>query len=611
MLINNFSGGLSKKISPHLIPSNFSTICLNAYIEDGAVEPEKGSIVYNDIIDTMPIADKVFTIFKNKLLTGDTNSSFTVFNNKLYCIKNPNWQLQESTDGINFYDVGITRPSYNLTTNLTVNLPTLSFSNYSIASPCTLITNTEYKYLAIITSKLNKTKLVYLSFNYTGVNGVKFDISSMEGITSISLYRLYEDKYKLIAVSTSATYLLDQTLDISDRSTALTYSNSLDNRKYAYTYANSVTGVESAPSSSSFELDIVTNSVVITGFINPNTAYVDTINLYRMGGTLNNYYLVTSLPITTTTYTDTKTDLEVLDGTMLDTQDLIKPPSNLLYLTSHSSALFAVKDNKLYFSNPGLPRYWTDFNYIEFEYPITGLASTSNGLLVFSLNTTWLIAGTDASNFSKYLLHTNQGCSKHSSIAYIDNNAIWVSIDGICISNGSRLDIISEQYLGKLTITPIVGVIYENSYYLFHTTGCLIVDFKSGIRFRETNIVVKWSYYEPSIDKLLIIKPNSTRLEEYGIGLPIPYTYKTGYLAEGFLTNYKTFKSIYLYIQGYLEVKLYGDGVLLSTYSLVHGFNEILFPQSKTKLYYIELEFSGLGKLLELEFKVEGRQNGR
>jgi hypothetical protein len=57
--------------------------------------------------------------------------------------------------------------------------------------------------------------------------------------------------------------------------------------------------------------------------------------------------------------------------------------------------------------------------------------------------------------------------------------------------------------------------------------------------------------------------------------------------------------------------KCYIDDELVSTATLLEGFQEIKLPQDKRLGYYIQFEVTGTGVLNEIEYKVEGRQNGK
>jgi len=334
--------------------------------------------------------------------------------------------------------------------------------------------------------------------------------------------------------------------------------------------------------------------------------------LYRVGGTLTDLYLVASLAKTTTTYTDTKSDLQVLDtGELLITTGFIKPKTGLKFLTEYNSALFGSIDSTLYFSNSGLVDQWTENNFIVFPEHITALGVTQNGLMVFSRNKTWLLVGDSLANYSKYLLNANQGCVTHSTVSYVENNLLWLSLDGICVSQGGGIELLSWAKLGKVIVNPTIARVYENQYFLFHSTGAIVVDFRSGVRFYELSQIVRGAYYSSSYDKLYLLKPSDIGIYEYNSGANLTFNYKTGWLGDGGTTNLKTFKNVYIRTTGSVSLDLYLDGVVVGTYTLTSGFNDIKYPQEDCRGYFTELNFYGTGSVIEVNFVAEGRQNGR
>jgi len=606
MTINDFSGGLSIRLSPNLIQVNESTVCTNVDISSGILKPLKDLTATSN---TIPLDKPVFTEFKGTYLSSNSGTSYVEFNDKLY-IANGIDTIKKTSDGVNLYKLGLVSPSSKLTTTSSFSI-TFTLDNILSGTDITFPIGT-YTYLVQYKLLSGAIKYEVKTFSYSGTKGVRLTISSITNVDTVTLYRKVDTKYRLVGESTSSLTIDDTVYDIATKTTTTPYEQLLGTRNYVYTYYSSVTGFESAPSPVSDDLNVLIDDVVVTGFIAPIDSTVDAIKLYRLGGTLTNYFLVDTLAKTVTTYTDTKTDLVVADSDLLETNGFIQPPTGIKFLTEYNSALFGSIDSTLYFSNSGLVDNWLATNYIEFPEHITGLGVTQNGLLVFSRNKTWILVGTDISTYSKYLLNGNQGCVSHSTIAYVDNNLLWYSLDGICVSQGGALEILSYMKLGKVVINPIIARVYESQYFLFHSTGTIVVDFRGGaVKFLNLSLIVRGAYYSSSYDKLYILKPSDIGMYEYNSGSNLTFNYRTGYLAENGLTNYKTYKNIYIRTEGSVSLDVYLDGSVIKTYTLQAGFNDIKYPQEHSRGYYTELSFYGTGKVLEVNFLTEGRQNGR
>lgn len=605
MNLKDFSMGLSRRIAPNLINVNESTICTNIDLTAGSLRPLKG---LKPTTNTSPIDKSAFTVFKGSFIRDIQGTSFVEFNDALY-ISNGTGTIKKTTDGINLYDLGIIGPVSPLITSSEFTF-TYTLENKSDGDTSD-IPNRTLEYLIQYVTDAGSISYKEEKFVYTGTKGIKFTLPNFDNLKSVSLYRKFETRYRLIGETLEELVLTDAVYDIGTKVSATPYEQKLGKRNYVYTYYSTVSGFESSPSEASLELGVDVNDVEITGFVQTLDPTVDTIKIYRIGGTLVNYYLVESIALSSLAYTDNKSDLDILAvGEILSTTGFIKPPDGINFLTEFNSAIFASKDSTLYFSNPGLVDQWTGFNFIAFPEEITGLGSTQNGLLVFARNKTWIITGESINTYSKQLLNGSQGCISHSTVAYVSNNLLWQSLDGICLSMGGNIELISWPKLGRLSFNPITAEVFDNQYFLFHETGTLIIDFRSGVRFLELDLLARGAYYSSRFDRLYILVPDDIGIYEFGEGEQLEYIYKTGWLTEGKLTNIKSYKKVYIYCIGTAEVKLFTNGTLANTLPLKSGFNEVTFPQIKSKAYYIELEFSGTGEIFEVEFSLEGRQNG-
>ena len=605
MTMNEFSGGLSKRLSPNLIQLNESTVCTNVDLTTGSIKPLKDLTA---TANTIPLDKPVFTEFKGVYLSSNSGTSYVEFNDTLY-IANGVDTVKRTLDGTNIYNIGLAKPSTKLTTTSNFSV-SFTLSNFLSGSDITF-TAGNYSYLVQYETTAGDIDYQELTFAYSGTKGVRLTISTMSNIKTVTLYRKVDTKYRLVGESTSNLTIDDVVFDIGTKSITTPYKQSIGTRNYVYTYYSSITGFESAPSASD-DLTVKINNAVVTGFSPSTDPTVDGIKLYRLGGTLTDFYLVANLAESVTTYTDTKTDLQILDtGELLTTSGFIKPKIGLKFLTEYNSALFGVLDSTLYFSNPGLVDQWTENNFIVFPEHITALGVTQNGLMVFSRNKTWLLVGDNLVNYSKYLLNANQGCITNSTVAYVENNLLWLSLDGICVSQGGGIELLSWAKLGKVMVNPVIARVYESQYFLFHSTGAIVVDFRNGVRFYELGQVVRGAYYSSSYDKLYLLKPNDIGMYEYNSGSSLTFNYKTGWLGEGGTTNLKTFKNVYIRTTGSVSLDLYLDGSVVGTYTLTSGFNDIKYPQEYCRGYFTELNFYGTGSVIEVNFVAEGRQNGR
>lgn len=610
MKISMFNGGLNTRAAKHLLNAAQSTICNNVDFFDGSLKPLKG-------IKATPWSvganDKNFTRFNGQWVSGGAGVHFVEYNDTLYK-SDSTGVIKKSKNGTTFFELGINKPAGELVAStrdivftLTPNSPPLGVAPEFPSGDLYYIIG--YKTTA---DKYFKKEITLTTTGVKSIDIHKSDIGI--DVATFKVYRQYKGTYYLIKESDKYGYVQDITYNISKNEaySSFDWSSTAAVRSYVYTYYSTATGFESSPCNVSNEIKVEALYAKVTGFTVPTDPSVDAIKLYRIGGTLTDFFHVVDLAINSTEYNDSKTDIEVLNKEgLLNTYSNIKPPKTLRFITEYNNSLFACLDTQLWFSEPGTVDVWKSTNWIQFPEHITGLGATSNGLLVFSRNKTWIIVGEDANSYSKYLLSNDQGCVTHNTIQFTDNVLLWYSLDGICSSNGGAVDVISFPALGKLVLEPVASCVSEKQYYLFHNEGAIVVDFRESMRFYTLDLKVKGASYISEFDAMYVLIPNSIGIHKYNDGTDLSFKYKTGKLTEGELTNYKTYKVIYVYSKGSNAITIsLDDTVVINEVALKDGLNEILLPQHQTKGYGIEIEFSGTGTVYEVEYKVEGRQNG-
>ena len=419
------------------------------------------------------------------------------------------------------------------------------------------------------------------------------------------LYKAKPDKlYKYDGVN-------EYTVGIEAPTSAPTYTTGAGNLtgtyRYCYTYYNSADGTESEPSPYTGDIVLSSNNVTLT-FISSTNAQTDSIRIYRIGGNISVMSLVDTIPNTTTSYTDNIAD-NAIDGLILASSTNGMPPAGIKYLTLHNAMLFGAVGDKLYFSKIGQPNAWSEFDFIDFDYNITGMGVTPNGLVVFTENTSHIILGNTADTFSKFLLSDKIGCIEHRTVKSMSNVLVWLSTSGICISSGSSINTISRDAIDFNTFgTPKCAEVIDDIYYLAFSDKMLVFDNRFGRTFYTIDLIAEalavynGKLWFNSVGLLYQFNAGTTKRTMH---------YKSPVLIEGYYSMVKYYNTIYVYSIGQLEFKVYIDNTLVLTYQLTDGGNEIKLPQINKLGYSIQFEVTGTGSLYEIEYKVEGRQNGR
>lgn len=498
----------------------------------------------------------------------------------IYRLYKDTYRLVASTTGLsivdNVYDIGTNTEITSYST----------FSNPVTYQVLLTETSTNKQFVKDYTVQFDNAKDTY---------GVKFE--PIIGFT----FKVYRNSYEVNLVANGGYHY-----DIGDISDTKLLDVPMGIYQYCYTYYNSSDGSESQPSDYSQEIDVKGNEihVIVTA---STDAQVDKIRLYRLGGNNISMSLVTELSNASITYVDKAGDTTI-SGEVLDSFNNKQAPVGLKYLTEANAMFFGSIGDKLYYSDVAYVNAWSEFYFIDFDDSITGIGSVQNGLLVFTRFKTYIITGNSPSTLSKYLLSGSQGCVAHSSIQYAKNTLLWVSTDGICMSTGGDIEVISKKNLGKLSLQPTCSVLYDEIYYVAHSTGTLIVDLRFGLTFSNLDIKpISLHIYNDTLYCSLNSKLYSIGTEDSYLTLH----YKSPLFSDGSNSMVKNYKNLYVSSTGNLTFKVYIDEQLVMTKQLEAGIEDIKLPQQSRLGYTIQFEVIGTGIVKEIEYKVDGRQNGR
>lgn len=438
-------------------------------------------------------------------------------------------------------------------------------------------------------------------------NPVGFTIGS----GGVDIYRLYQGTYYIAGnLATDTSTLTDSTEDISANAP---FNNGAftplqGSYQYQYTYYNSADGTESGPSPFSDLIDTTEGGQITINNIDPSTdPQVDKKRLYRIGGDLTQSTLVVELTNATTSYLDLLNDTDVV-GTILETATALPAPNDLAFLTEAYAMLFAAQGSKLRFTPIGKPDQWPELNFLQFDADVTGIAAVTHGILVSTKFKTFIVTGTGPTSLSQQSLTDNQGCLAFESVQAISGAALWVSSDGICLSNGSEPVVISKAALGKQTLDVKDSVIHDEVYYaLLADNTMLAYDFAYGQIFKDFNlanesiVVGNDTLYGWSNGELqtLFASTESETLK-----------YTSPRLIEGASTEQKTYKNVRVYHKGDIIIKVLINDILVVTQSLTgEDTVTVKVPQDLQRGTFIQFELEGTGEVYEIEYRTGAQKN--
>jgi len=438
----------------------------------------------------------------------------------------------------------------------------------------------------------------------SGVSGVQY------GSNGVIIFRQYKGIWRQVGVLFNASSnIVDDIHDISSSAqldvTAVPPLAGL--LQYCYTFYNSTTGVESAPSPLTVRKGVL-GKTLITDLQVSSDPQVTKKRLYRVGGNLSSLSLVVELDNAVTSFTDTIKAKDV-DGRVLSTAAYSIPPSNLNYLTEAYAMLFAADGTKLRFTPIGKPDAWPELNFLQFDTTVTGVAAVGNGILVFTEFKTHLVTGTRPASLSQQIISNDQGCISAASIQVLGGTALWASTDGICASNGGEVTVISKDALGKVSLSPADSIIHDEVYYILNTSGVILAyDFNTAPIFKNLSLSVE-SFaiaddvlYGWSNGQLNSLFSNTIQNESM--------EFLSARLVEGRTTEEKTYKKIYIYSKNDIMLEVFINDQIVLTHQITgEGASQLQIPTGKQRGYFIQFRVTGTGEVYELEYET-GRGHG-
>lgn len=389
---------------------------------------------------------------------------------------------------------------------------------------------------------------------------------------------------------------------------------------WCYTYFNQNDGTESAPSPYSNKTTIgkfeeavegegghqarwIASKAIVKNLKASSDPQVTHIKLYRMGAGITNFRLVTTIPNVNGDLTDNVPPSQ--QNTEIQTIGYKVPPI-VNFITSAYGLLLGSKDNILYYSDENLSTIWNPLNYIQFDDNIVGIGVTAAGILVYTLYRVYIIQGYNSLTFSKQLLVDNIGCISPYSIATNTTEVIWQGQDGFYSYGLNGLVNLTYNRLVPTDEVAISNTISNAIYYCVFPERILVINMRLGgivyyIDIPATSIT-------NALNKPHIIYNNEVCTFD---GKSMELTWKSGWLVGSGLTKYKNYKVIYVFSLGTFTGEVYIGNDLVATIEFNQGLTEIKVNQANRTGYYLQLAIKGVGRVFEVEFVAEERQNGR
>lgn len=256
----------------------------------------------------------------------------------------------------------------------------------------------------------------------------------------------------------------------------------LETRSYIVTFVSTFGALkeESAPSPpATVSCNAAGSTVTVNGFSAPPAGAYNVTHrrIYRSvtGATTSPYMQVAELPVSDTTYADTKTIVQL--GPVLGSLYFTPPPADLRGLVSLPNGIMAgFTKNEIWFSEPYSPHAWPVTYQLSIEFPIVGLGVYGTTLVVCTTKNPYLITGSHPASMSQEKLSMTQACVSKRSIAFDQYGVLYASPYGMVSIGPGVQDLITTDILTPdewRTYYPasFTSMIYGNYYMAFYNNA--------------------------------------------------------------------------------------------------------------------------------------------
>lgn len=290
-----------------------------------------------------------------------------------------------------------------------------------------------------------------------------------------------------------------------------------------YTYALTIvdsSGIESEPvfldpitmsNQNNKSIKICVDSTQIDTYLPSGSS----VNIYRQGGANPTFNLVVEdmSPTHPEVFTDGNSfcwldkiaDIDV-SRIELTTFENTPPTDGLDMLIEVSGTFWGASGKRVFFAKTGSPEFWGTLDYVLLDKECTGLGKFGDAIVAFTRTSAYLISGYSKDTVVSKRLPFNQGCINKHSVVNIDAYLLWTSMNGICLFDGSNIQVLTKKTLawdefgrlGNSTYTEFdntaskwasdlgfdikYAVGYQDKYYGAFNGGIVVLDLSEGLK---------------------------------------------------------------------------------------------------------------------------------
>lgn len=354
---------------------------------------------------------------------------------------------------------------------------------------------------------------------------------------------------------------------------------------YVYTFVSAY-GEEGPPSPASTVITTDDNMTVALSGLETSTSITNTNlakkRIYRSntGSNSTQFQFVAELVLSATTYTDVSKNSELAE--VIPSSTWIAPPDDSsLYPDGPMKGLLALGNgtfagftgNRICFSEAYQPHAWPAAYRLGIEETIVGIKATSNGLIVGTESTPYLVTGSDPSAMIAIKIETAEACLSKRSMVDMGETVIYAGPDGLIAASGAQASNITEglitpeQWQSDYYPSTITGFYWQGRYVGFYNTGSgfggFIFDPRQGTNALvdlDAAALIRGGFTDPDNNELYLIIGNKIKKFQ-GSSTNLTYNWKS---KEFPMARHTSMGFAKVDAEAYpVTLKVYGDGSVI------------------------------------------------
>jgi len=579
-------GGTAPRLSPRLLRDELATVATDVNLESGRIVPIK------DNSDTLNLSNSSRqSIFKYT----DSPERWLQFDEDVNVVRGP---IPGDTNGTAYWS-GQTFPkmgrssdivggsvypnaAYRLGIPAPTAAPTVAVGGGTTLNITITITN-ESSTITVTTASAHGASVDdYVTIaNVTGTIG---GIAAADINGTFRIRTVPSDTTITVILSAAATSGVTSSSITNGASFGANSDAEIDyETSYVYTFVSAY-GEEGPPSPASAVITTDDNMSINISGLETSTSITNTNltkkRIYRSntGSNTTEFQFVAELALSATTYTDTSKNSELAE--VIPSNTWIAPPDDdtSLYPDGPMKGLISLPNGilagftgkRICFSEAYQPHAWPADYRIAIDENIVGIAATSNGVVLGTESTPYLVTGTDPSSMVAIRIESGEACLSKRSMVDMGEYILYAGPDGIVAVQGATASVVTEalitpeQWQSSYYPSTITGFKWQGRYVGFYNTGSgfggFIFDPRSpeaGIINLDASALIRGGFTDPDDNELYLIIGNKIKKFQ-GSSSSLTYNWKSKEFATPRPVSFGFAK---VDAEAYpVTIKVYGDG---------------------------------------------------